>query len=283
MSVAVRPRRASGRAPAPPGRMASLRAVAVRSVRDQRRAVLVWGAALGALGGFMAAIYPSVRDMIDQLVEQYPAGLKEAFGVGEMNTVEGYIHAEMFSLIVPLAIAVFAIRSATRPSVGAEERSELDTILALPLSRTALAFGAFVATAIATAGILALTGVLTWVAGRIAGTGISAGLSAAGTLGLWPFALFFAGVAALAAGALHGSGIVTGISGGVLVAMYALDLAGRLAQQLEPLRYFSAFRYYGAPLRDGIDVSSFVVLAVGGVALAAVGALLFERRDVRQR
>jgi len=263
--------------------MASLRAVAVRSVRDQRRAVLVWGAALGALGGFMAAIYPSVRDMIDQLVEQYPAGLKEAFGVGEMNTVEGYIHAEMFSLIVPLAIAVFAIRSATRPSVGAEERSELDTILALPLSRTALAFGAFVATAIATAGILALTGVLTWVAGRIAGTGISAGLSAAGTLGLWPFALFFAGVAALAAGALHGSGIVTGISGGVLVAMYALDLAGRLAQQLEPLRYFSAFRYYGAPLRDGIDVSSFVVLAVGGVALAAVGALLFERRDVRQR
>ena len=49
-----------------------------------------------------------------------------------MNTVEGYIHAELFSLIVPLAIAYYAMRAVATPIVGAEERGHLDTILALP-------------------------------------------------------------------------------------------------------------------------------------------------------
>ncbi len=90
----------------------------------------------------MAAIYPTIRSSIEQLATSYPSGLKEAFGVQAMNTVEGYIHAELFSLIVPLAIAYYAIRAVATPIVGAEERGQLDTILALPLSRTVLAAGA---------------------------------------------------------------------------------------------------------------------------------------------
>jgi ABC-2 type transport system permease protein len=271
------------RVPAPPAWPASVRAVVRRSVRDQRRAVLSWGGSLGALGAFMAAIYPSVQDTIEQVAENYPAGLKEAFGVGAMNTVEGYVHAEMFSLIVPLAIGVFAIRSATRATVGAEDRGELDTILALPLSRTALVAGSFLATALIAAAILATTGALTLIAGRLAGTGMSPGLTAAGALGAWPLAIFSAGVAVVVAGLLRGSATVTGVATGTLVAMYAVDLAGRLAGALEPLRWVSAFRYYGAPLRDGIEIPSFAALTVAGLLLVAAGAMLFERRDVQQR
>ena len=61
---------------------------------------------------------------------------------------------------------------------------------------------------------------------------------------------------------------------------WLLDLAGRLSSSLEPLRWFSAFRYYGAPLRDGIDVSNFVVLTAAGIVLIAAGAVLFDRRDL---
>ena len=94
----------------------------------------------------MAAIYPSIRSSIDQIAKNYPEGLKEAFGVQAMNTVEGYIHAEMFSLIVPLALGYFAIR-AIAATVGAEERGHLDTILALPISRTVLLTGSYLVTA----------------------------------------------------------------------------------------------------------------------------------------
>jgi hypothetical protein len=127
---------------------------------------------------------------------------------------------------------------------------------------------------------MALTGLLTFLGGTIAGTNISAGLVAAGVMGVWPLALFFGGAAALASGVLHSSRTVNGVAIGALVGMYALDLAGRLAHSLEPIRWASAFRYYGAPLRDGIDPASFIGLTCVGVLMLMSGALLFDRRDV---
>ena len=97
---------------------------------------------------------------------------------------------------------------------------------------------------------------------------------------MWPLALFFGGVSAVASGTLHSSRTVSGISVGVLVGTHAIDLAGRFAHALEPFRWVSAFRYYGAPLRDGIDQVSATGLAAVGIALVVLGAFLFERRDV---
>jgi beta-exotoxin I transport system permease protein len=256
-------------------------AVIRRGISDQRFAVVTWGSALGLMGAFIAAIYPSVKDSLAKVVQSYPSGLKEAFGVTGFDTVESYVHAEMFSLIVPLAIGFFAIRSATRETVTAEENGYLETLLSLPLQRRILVGGSALATMVICAGILAVTGLLIFVAGRIAGTGISLGLTFAGAFGLWPLAVFFAGVASVVGGLVGRSAEVTGIATGILVGMYVLDLAGRLADGLEPVRWFSAFRYYGAPLRDGIDISHFVALSAAGIVLIGVGAVLFDRRDLR--
>jgi beta-exotoxin I transport system permease protein len=281
MSVGVRPSPTSALTlRTAPGWPTALRAVVRRGLLDRRRGALIWGLSLGAFGGFMAAIYPSIQSSLDQMVKNYPDALKQAFDVGAMNTVEGYIHAELFSLIVPLGLSYFAIRTVASATVGAEERGYLDTILALPLPRTALVVGSYLVAVLASTAIMLLTGLITFTVGRLAGTHISLGLVTAGVMGVCPLALFFAGVSALAADALHSSRSVTGIALGVLVAMYALDLAGRLAQGLEPLRWASAFRYYGAPIRDGIDPASFLGLAGAGLLLVLVGALLFRRRDV---
>jgi ABC-2 type transport system permease protein len=126
---------------------------------------------------------------------------------------------------------------------------------------------------------MAVTGAMTFVVGRVAGTGISLGLVVAGMMGVWPLAVLFGGVAALASGVLHSARTVTGASVGILVAMYALDVAGRLASGLDALRWISAFRYYGAPMRDGTDPASFIGLTAVGILLLISGALLLERRD----
>ncbi len=271
----------------PPGRRAGntwsagLGAVVRRGLLDRRRSVIVWGGSVGALGAFMAAIYPSIRGSIEQVAKSYPAGLKHAFGVEAMNTVEGYVHAEMFSLIVPLALGYFAIRAVAGATVGAEEAGYLDTVLALPISRRALMIGTFIVSGLACAGILILTGAMTFVAGRLAGTAISLALVTAGVLGVLALALFVGGLAALAAGAVRGSAKVTGLALGTLIAMYALDLAGQLAPGLGPVRWASAFRYYDAPLRDGLHPGAFLGLSAAGVLLMLAGALLFEHRDLR--
>jgi len=257
----------------PPDGRTGLHAIVRRGLLDRRRAVLTWGGSLGAL--LEAAIYPLVQSSIESVAKNYPAGLKAAFGVNQMNTIEGYIHTEMFSLIVPLAVAFFAIRAVAGAIVTAEEDGRLDTILALPLSRTALLVGSYIVAVLVSGAILAVLGAMTFIAGRIAGTHISPGLTAAGAFGVWPLAAVFAG-----SGGLHKSRTVTGITLGTLVAMYAIDVAGQLAHGLSWIRWASVFRYYGAPMRDGIDVLAFIGLTAVGVLLLAAGTVLFERRDV---
>jgi ABC-2 type transport system permease protein len=271
--VAVRVARA-------PSAAASLLAIVRRGLRDHRRAPLTWGGSLGALCAFMASIWPSIEGSINDALESYPQALKDAFNIRHLTTVEQYIDAEMLSLIVPLAVAVLAVRIVTRAIAGAEEQRYLDTLLAAPVSRRTVVAGSFFVAGLVVAGVLAVTTLLTWVAGLLAGADPSLVVLARGTANVWPLSMLFAGTAALAAGRLHGSAMVTAIATAVLAAMYVIDLLGKVAEAIEPLRWASAFRYYGSAIQDGIDPLAFAGLTVVGLALTAVGGLLFERRDV---
>ncbi len=274
---------APGRTRAPsalPSAGRSLAAVVWRGLRDNRRAPLTWGGALGAMGALMAAIWPSIEDSMAKIMDSYPAGLKEAFNIGELDTVESYVDAEMLSLIVPLALAFFAVRCATRATVGAEERGHLDTLLSVPVSRRVLVAGSFVVTGLVLVAILAVVWAMTWVAGTIAGTEISGATLAIGLLNVWPLAMAFAGLAVLTAGIARRSATVTAVATGTLVAMYVVDLVGKLAEPVEPLRIVSAFRYYGSAIQDGLNAGHAAGLTLVAIGLAAAGVKLFERRDL---
>ena len=64
--------------------------------------------------------------------------------------------------------------------------------------------------------------------------------------------------------------------------MYMTDLVGRLDTGLDWIRYASVFRYYGRAIEDGIDPVAFIGVTLVAISLAALGALLFERRDISQ-
>lgn len=272
---------AAATARTPPSAARSLAAIVRRGLRDQRRAPLYWGGGLGSMCALMAAIWPSIEDSMTELVENYPEGLMKAFGISELNTVEKYIDAEMLSIIVPLAMAFFAVRCATRATVGAEERGHLDTLLSLPVARGVVVAGSFAVTAIVVAAILVVMCAMTWLAGTVAGTGISLSSLVAGFGNVWPVSMTFAGLATLLAGVTSRPAVVTAIATGTLVAMYVVDLVGKLAEAVEPLRAISAFRYYGSAIQQGFDLSHAVGLTLVAVVLTAAGAVLFERRDVR--
>jgi ABC-2 type transport system permease protein len=267
-------------APAPPGAAATLRAVVRRGLRDNRRAPLVWGGSLGLMCGLIAALYPSIRQGLSDAVRSYPSGLKDAFGIAQLDTVEAYLHAEMFSIIVPVAVAVFAIRCASAPIAAAEERGYLATVLAAPLSRRALIAETFVTAALATPAVLLVCGLLTLAAAVLSGQDLSVGRLAAALLAVWALALFFAGAAILAAAFSHRAAPVTAAAVGLLVVMYLLDVVGKLADSFGWVRSLSAFRYYGEPLLHGAGAGGVAGLVLAGALLAALGAVQFERRDV---
>ncbi len=257
-----------------------LRAVVARGLRDGRRQILTWGGGLGAMCALITLIYPSIQDTLDELVQHYPPALRGAFGVDGMTSVRGYLHGEMFSLIVPGAIAVLAIRGVGRTGVVAEERHELDTLLTLPLPRRVLLGGTLLVTLTIAFAVLVLCSALALAGSAVAGAGLAAGDALAGAVGVWPLAAFFGGVALLAGGRRPGAGRATGASTGLLVLMYVLNVAGTATDALSPLRWLSVFSLYGAPLRDGVDPVAVTVITALGLAAAAGGTVLFERRDL---
>jgi ABC-2 type transport system permease protein len=281
VSVVTRPEAIAGARPAtPPSGRAALRAVVRRGLRDNRRTPLTWGGPLAVMSALIAALWPSIEGSVDQLMESYPDDLKEAFNIRALTSVETYFDAEMLSFIIPLALAFLAVRVVVRMLSGAEERGYLDIVLTAPVARRTLVAGAMLVAGAVVAAVLAITAAATWLAGTLVGADPSFAVIGRGLLNVWPLAMLFAGLSALVCGRAHSGGPVTAIAAGTLIGMYVIDLVGKLADPAEPLRYLSAFRYYGSAIQDGIDPAAFAGLAVVAAALAAAGAWLLERRDV---
>jgi ABC-2 type transport system permease protein len=251
-----------------------------RGLLDNRRAPLIWGGALGVMSALVVLLYPSIRVSLAETMDSFPAGVKQAFGITDLGTVEAFLNGEMFSLFLPLAVAYFAVRCVATAIAGAEEHGYLDTLLATPVARRMFVLGAFATAAILLAATLLVIGVLTLAGGVIAGEPIALGDLAGALAGVWGLALFFAACATLAAGVAHRASTVLGIGAGLLGAMYLLDVLGKLAPAVAELRWLSAFRYYGTPLTDGLDVAGLVALVAASAALATLGAVLHGRRDI---
>ncbi|HEV2998090.1 MAG TPA: ABC transporter permease subunit [Solirubrobacteraceae bacterium] len=249
-------------------------------LRERRRSLLSWGLPLGFWSAFVVSIFPSVQSALTKVVRGYPPALKKAFGVGELSTVEQYLHAEMLSLIVPLAVGYLAVRSISSGLSGAAESGRLDVLLSAPVSRRLLVAAGFCATALEIAAVLAVAVALALVASLLSGAGLSFSLALAGFANVWPLALLSGALGILVTGFSLRTSVVTGSVAGVLVGMYVLDLVGRLDPSLDAVRYASVFRYYGKAVEDGIDPVAFLGVTLAAVALAAVGAILFERRDL---
>jgi ABC-2 type transport system permease protein len=255
-------------------------ALVATHLSDRRRSLLAWGVPLGLWSAFIVLIFPSVEGALSKAIKNYPPALKEAFGIGELTNVEQYLHAEMLSLIVPLALGYLAVRAVASGLTGAAESGRLDVLLSAPVSRSRLAAASFVATAVELAIVLALAVILTGLGSLVSGADLSLGSALVGYANVWPLALVFAGLGVIATGFSLRTSVVTGAVAGVLVTMYVIDLIGKLDPGLSGIRYASVFKYYGNAIEDGIEPIAFIGVTAAAIIFAAVGAWLFERRDL---
>jgi ABC-2 type transport system permease protein len=283
MSVALpRPRATVATAPmrAPWAR------IALYAVRRRKMAVLVWGLPLGALAAMVVAIFPSIgaNPQLSELLDSYPEAVKQAFGITDASfaSAEGYLAAELFSLIAPFACCAFIVHGLAVALAGAEQRATLDVVLSAPLSRRQYLIGWLVGLAVTLLGILGVLAVTMQLAAAVFGVDLAVASTLAGVLNLWPLAVFSGGLAAVLCGAMTGAGPITGAAIGILVAMYFVEVLGRVSDSVASVDVVSAFHYYGSAIENGIDAGAFIGITAVGVALAALGCLLFERRDLRR-
>lgn len=278
----VEARRTTGRHAARRTPRGTLLALVTHTSRLQARGVIIWGAALGLYSAALVASFTTFSgsaDQLNQLLEVYPQGMLDAFGITDLGNVENYLNSQVF-ILAPLALAFFSILASAGAIAGAEERSTIDVLLGNPIRRWQLVAGNFAATALSLLGIIAIMGILTWGTAVLMDVDLSFESAARAVLNMWPVCLFFGGVAMLCSAVFHRRALAVAIPSFLLFGMYLIDTIGRASEDLEDLRPVSVFYYYGSAIEDGIDWANFGGVTLAALALVLLAILFFNRRDI---
>ena len=260
----------------------TLFALVSHTVGMQVRGVIVWGVALGLYSAAMVASFTAIEgsaEQLNRLMEAYPKGLMDAFGVTDLADPANYMHSQVFGL-APLALAFFPIMALANAIAGAEERGTIDVLLGNPLPRPQIVVGNFMAAAVSLLAIAGIVGLLTWATAVLVDVGLSARQVAEAVLNLWPVCLLFGSLALLCSALFHRRSLAIAIPAFSLFGMYLIDTVGRASSDLEDLRPVSAFYYYGSAIENGIDWADSLGITGAALVLVSLAVFAFRRRDI---
>jgi len=265
-----------------------LRSVFGAAVWSRRRSLAWW------IGGsfvyllFLGSAFPTLADNaadFEKMLDSYPEALRAMFNIVEgvsLSSGPGFLHMELYSLVLPLLLIVFAVGFGARAVAGEEEDGTLDLILAGSVSRLRLLAHQFAAMTALTF----LIGLVNFLAILLAGTAFDMGLSpaklAAATFGVVLIALVF-GSLALAVGAISGKrGVAVAVASAAALAAYRVFSLADVVTWLGTVQKASPWYYYAAstPLLKGIEWAHAGVLAAIAVALPVAGGVVLNRRDL---
>jgi ABC-2 type transport system permease protein len=257
--------------------------VFLKSLRDQRRALLGWSIGVVLLVFLEAALWPSVRDMpdLDQFLASYPEAFRELFNLEDFGTGAGFLNAELFSALLPVLFIIFAVGRGARMVAGEEENGTLDVLLVTPVSavRLVLQQAAVLAAAMATLGAVLYVTMLS--AAAAFDLGIGAADLAGATLAMVLLGLEF-GWLALAVGAATGRrAVAIAVASTAAVAAYVLYIAGELVDSLQRWQPFSPFHQAltDGPLGAGLPLA-YLWMPVAAAVFLVAALPVFDRRDI---
>lgn len=260
--------------------------LAERFFVDRLRGLLAWVAGLVAYCLLIVAVFPSIRDSAgyEAAIEDYPDALMEFFGGADgvqLTTGPGFVNAQLYSLIVPLLLAIVAIGAGA--SLAADERSGLlDLILANPVRRRRVVLERAAAMT-ATQLVLAATVLVVVVGvGALVDLGVGIGpLVAASTATV--LLVVFHGFVALAVAAATGSrSVAIGTATVIFAGGYLLNALAGIVEALDRFRVLSPYHHAigTTPVVDGWAPANLAVLVALVVAALATAVAAFDRRDL---
>jgi beta-exotoxin I transport system permease protein len=258
-----------------------------QALRAARRTLGIWAAAFAGLIALYAVIWPSVRgntswrNLFDTLPQTYRA-LFTASGTIDLSTAGGYLGVELMGFMGPALIAVYAITAGSAAIAGEEDRGGLEVTLSAPVSRGQVFAERFAALAAGIAALMIAVGAALWVFSAMLDMGLGLGAigSAAAALGIFGL---FAGAIAIAVGAATGSpAVARGVAALAVVASYLINALAQVTGTLRPARPISPYYLVlgNEPLAHGLRLVGAVSVLAAVAAIAAVGGILFARRDL---
>jgi ABC-2 type transport system permease protein len=251
-----------------------------------RGQILGWGIGLAALGLILVPFYDMFLEQQEtflEMIEGYPPEFMAFFGgdASAIATPEGYLGMYGFSLL-PIIIGIFALIAGSGLIASDEESGRLDLVLALPVSRTALFLGRFLAFVGAAIAILALG----WLGFSILLSNSSLDVSW-GEMAL-PFfpvlaqALIFGALALMFSMLLPARRLAAMAAGIVMVTSYIVSSMGSLNEQLASIAKLLPYEYFqGGDAMNGLNLTWLLGLLAAATLFALIAWWRFLQRDIR--
>ncbi len=257
--------------------------VFLKTLRDQRKALIGWSIGLALLVLLEAALWPTVRNMgnLQDFIANYPEALRELFKVDEFATGNGFLNGELYSLMLPVLFLVYGIGRGARSIAGEEEAGTLEVLLTTRVSPAGLVLHRAAALAVAVSGLGAVLFVAVVACSSIFGLHVTVADAATGSLAMVLLAVEF-GWLALAVSAVTGRHVIAIAAAAALaVSAYLLYAAGQIVDVLEPWRGVSPFQQALAdgPLGAGFP-AAYLWMPAAAVVFVLAAIPVFDRRDI---
>jgi ABC-2 type transport system permease protein len=262
-----------------------LRNVFTKTIRDLRWPTFWVAMGMGLMAGYFALLFPTYSRIINlnEILEKMgPAAKMLGATLGDASTLTGFLHIELFSMILPALIVMYAAGMASGFTAGEESRGTIDVLLSYPISRTRLVLEKSLAVLLGCIVAAIVVWLLTVAGAAASGSELPGDKLAAALVMLVLLGLAFGAIALAVAAGTGNRAAAIGAAVGLMVVMYLVDALATIVDGLNMIRPLSLFRYYmgGDPLRHGVIPSDMFVLAAVAGAFLVLAVVLFERRDL---
>ncbi len=262
-----------------------LRNVFGKTIRDLRWPTFWVSLGCGAMIAYFAILFPTYSKLFnldEMLAKMGPAAKLLGASLGDASSLIGFLHIELFSMILPAALIAFTAGVASGFTAGEESRGTIDILLSYPVSRRRVVLEKWLAVMLAALVAVVVIFVFAEAGAAASASDLPPGPLAAALLMLVLLGLAF-GAMALAISAFTGNRAASiGIAIALMVVMYLTDALANIVDGLNAVRPLSLFHYYmgGDPLRNGLNLADAGVLVAVTVAFLVAAVVAFERRDL---
>jgi len=258
--------------------------VARYEARRRLRGAVYLSIGLSLLAGMYIGTFPSIATDVDldEFIEQMPEIFTELFNIATMNTIEGFLAAELYSIGWTLLLGLYVAYSAASLIAEDIDRDRMDILLSLPISRAQLLGEKFLALLVPIVVVNVFVPIVVYVGTAAVGYPIDPiNLAMVHALSI-PYLLACAGIGLVLSVLVDRATIA---QRGSLVLLFGLFLFESLTVvagydwlgSIAPMRYFNPT---GVLVESSYDLLGGAILMVGTAVLVVGSALYFRRRDV---
>jgi ABC-2 type transport system permease protein len=235
------------------------------------------------------AMFPSFyneREKFSELVDAYPEGLMEVFNIDAtalLNSLEGFIAAEHFSLIWPIILIILALTYASSSIAGEIDKGTIELLLAQPISRLKIFLAKYFSGLVIITVFILLSNfsVVPFALLHNVDFQLQNYLTVSIIGFLFVFAIY--GICIMLSSISSSRGKPMAITGGILIIMYALNVFSALQESVEYLKYASFFYYYdfaAAAIHNQLDILNVAVFLTVGIITSVAAVIIFVKRDI---